>query len=174
MPRYTPSQAHESAYDGLCIQLLSIYRQVGRHFSIICDMQKATFDPPLSMENMRQFGSMSHFIISGATFESFELYKDPLERYWAQFLVGLGASGESVRVRVRISGIYQIILHIQGREIATFTRIDSAAVFGEASGIPKDARAKEADFSDDEKESLRAILSSTHNRNVFENLKPKP
>lgn len=169
--QYTPSQAFEILYDHYCAQMLTFLQQSGRQFGILCDEQKVRFDPPLAKEQAKKMGKSLEFLISGSTFESLDIRQDSLGQISVHFVVGLTPGGDGEQVSVRVRGIYQIFIKDTSHEdCALFTRVDSSLIFP-ADSSPLESTSPSHDlFSPEEQQSLQAILQSSHNRKVFEQL----
>lgn len=167
--QYTPSQAFEILYDHYCAQMLTFLQQSGRQFGILCDAQKVRFDPPLAKEQAKKMGKSLEFLISGSTFESLDIRQDSLGQISVYFVVGLTPRGDGEQVSVRVRGIQQIFIKDTADEYcALFTRVDSRLIFPADSS--QSTSPSHALFSPEEQQSLQAILQSSHNRKVFEQL----
>ena len=163
----TPSQAFEMLYDGICTQMLLLLRQSGRHFGILCDESKVRFEPPQAREQATQIGRMYEFMISGSTFDSFEITQDSLGQTYANFIAGLTPGGME-RVSVRIRGIYQIFIKdTQNEDCELFTRVDSGFIFAKSESKEPQA---EQNLSEQEQHSLEMIFAQKHNQKVLDNL----
>ena len=48
-------------YNAFCARLIEFFKQKGQFFSIVCDMERVSFEPPLSEEVLKGFGSGGKF-----------------------------------------------------------------------------------------------------------------
>lgn len=164
--RANPSQSFEMLYDNICTSMMILLRQSGRHFGILCDESRVHFEPPQARGQATQVGGMYEFMISGSTFDSFEILQDSLGQAHVRFIAGLTPGGME-RVQVRVRGIYHIFIKdTQNEDCYLFSRVDSSHIFAK----PESKNEPEQLLSEQEQHSLEMIFAQKHNQKVLNSL----
>ena len=163
-------------YNAFCARLIEFFKQKGQFFSIVCDMERVSFEPPLSEEVLKGFGSGLKFAIAYDTFESLEVFSDglhPLQNDgFVHFAAGFGSDNVVSKVSVEIRGIYQITTNnTQDMEVVAFMRLDAKQVFSQEKLQAEEQLADIKELNSDELDSLKAIISSDENLELLKSLK---
>ena len=170
------SKEFDDIYNAFCARLIEFFKQKGQFFSIVCDIERVRFEPPLDEEVLKGFGSGVKFAIAYDTFESLEIFNDSLQPFnnsgFVHFAAGFGNDNVVSKVSVEIRGIYQISTNnTQDMEIVAFMRLDSKQIFTQEKLKAEEQLQDIKDLNSDELDSLKAIISSDENRALLKSLK---
>lgn len=170
------SAEFDGIYNAFCANIIEFFKQKRQFFSIVCDIERVRFEPPLSEEILKGFGSGVKFAIAYDTFESLEIFNDGLHPFnnggYVHFAAGFGSDNVVSKVTVEIRGIYQISTNnTQDMEIVAFMRLDSKQIFTKERLKGEEQLEDIKDLNNDELDSLKAIISSDENRELLKSLK---
>lgn len=141
----------ERMHNRQCELLIDFLSSERISFSLICEVSKVVFAPPLPSEILNSFQTLSLFALSGYTLDSLTITHNGIA-----FEAGFGKDNIGSLVQIRFQHILQIIIRNHNhKEVAIFTRLNARELFGSTE-------------QDELRNSMQAILANPHNRRFFE------
>lgn len=142
-------------------ETLQFLVQEGMNFSVLCEVNKIKFVPPLPDYIFEDFAEMTIFIMAGYTFESIELCNETLD-----FEAGFGSENIGSFVSIPYDAIVQILFQDDDllQEIPLFTNVTQPKLYR----IPEEEIQKlyETEKKGLEQSSL-ALSSNPENQRFF-------
>ncbi|MFP4331895.1 MAG: hypothetical protein ACOCP1_01545 [Campylobacterales bacterium] len=124
-----------------CADLMEFMLENDINFSLVCDVNRVSFDPELPSDIKNAFKQFSVFVLAGYTFESAELDDD-----YIYFEAGFGAENIGSHVSIPLGAILNIV-------------VDDSVVF-----INPAATIKVQGDDEGVEHSLSALLSNPENK----------
>lgn len=126
-------------------------------FSILCDISKTTFDPPLPQDIAQNLDTLTLFVLAGYTFESIELGAHSIS-----FEAGFGTQNFGSLVSIDYEGVVQILLQDSTlvQEISLFVNVSNPHLYNGLEIATEDMEGLEHSFF--------ALSSNPKNAYLFE------
>ena len=125
-------------------------------FSILCDISKTDFNPPLPEDIAKGLNDLTLFILADYTFESIDFGVSGIS-----FEAGFGEQNFGSLVSIEYEGIVQILLQDEQllKEISLFVNVANAQLYSDFDSIQEDFR--DLDFS------MQMLSSNPENSYLF-------
>ena len=107
-------------------EILHLLIEQNISFSILCDISKTTFDPPLPPDIAQNLDTLTLFVLAGYTFESIELGVHTIS-----FEAGFGAQNFGSLVSIDYEGVVQILIQDSTlvQEISIFVNVSNPHLY---------------------------------------------
>lgn len=138
-------------------EILHLLIEQNISFSILCDISKTTFDPPLPSDIDKNLDTLTLFVLAGYTFESIEIGAHSIS-----FEAGFGARNFGSLVTIQYDGIVQILLQDStlAQEISLFINVSNPNLYSGLEITTQDSEGLEHSFF--------ALSSNPKNAYLFE------